>query len=648
MPEAPSDECSSQSRASLEALARTLPLASLDVAAGATIRRGALSVPSPSSLPETRGATPSRASATATLPRLEVRTPDGDETADLELLRTLGEGGMGVVWLARQRTLAREVAVKRLKEEGDASVGTTALLAEARATGALEHPSVVPIHALGCDEHGAPLLVMKRIEGDSLTALVRDPVHRAWPALERRYGDRVGAIVEILMRVADALHFAHSRGIVHRDVKPDNVMIGEYGEVYLVDWGVALRPAELDEEERTRIGIVGTPSFMAPEMVHGDARQIDARTDVYLLGATLHAAITGAPRHTGPSFYETLHAALVSEPQVYAPEHAELGALANLATRPDKADRPPSALAFREALSDFRRHRGSLRLVHEADSRLAALEGASAERLAAPESIRALTESRFALTQALREWPENHEARRALDRTLLRMVESELERRSPDVAAAIAEELAAPDPAVVARITSVRAELAEARRLEEAARHEERERDPRRTALQRAWIAGGLIALTVVLVWLGWRSEASHAGGARSMNEVLGYDAVLLLFVGSLVAIFRRRLLSNRLGRQSALVLATLLALGAVSDGICFVRGADPRDAGAFSMLSMASVLVGAGIGIDVRFLLTGAAFLIGAIVCGLAPSLTVPAIGAAAIAGTSVVLVDALRQLRR
>jgi serine/threonine-protein kinase len=172
VPEAPSDECSSQSRASLEALARTLPLASLDVAAGATIRRGALSVPSPSSLPETRGATPSRASATATLPRLEVRTPDGDETADLELLRTLGEGGMGVVWLARQRTLAREVAVKRLKEEGDASVGTTALLAEARATGALEHPSVVPIHALGCDEHGAPLLVMKRIEGDSLTALV--------------------------------------------------------------------------------------------------------------------------------------------------------------------------------------------------------------------------------------------------------------------------------------------------------------------------------------------------------------------------------------------------------------------------------------------------------------------------------------------
>jgi serine/threonine-protein kinase len=649
------EEVSAEARAALEALARTLPIASLEHAVGATIRRGTLLGPTlrPAAsagpvVPPTRGTLPSRASAGATLPRLEVRTPDGDETADLELVRTLGEGGMGVVWLARQRTLAREVAVKRLKHEGDARTGAAALLAEARATGALEHPSVVPVHALGADEHGTPLLVMKRIEGHSLEALLRDASHPAWPGLERRYGDRLGVIVEILGHVADALHFAHTRGIVHRDVKPENVMVGAFGEVYLVDWGIALRPAELDDEERTRIGIVGTPAFMAPEMVRGDATEIDARTDVYLLGATLHAAITGRPRHEGRLLPDVLLTALASAPRSYPPELAELGALANHATRPAKEERPESALAFREALSGFLRHRGSLRLVREAEARLGPLEGASPERLASPEAMRALTESRFALTQALREWPESAEATRALDRTLRLLIEGELLRRSPEVAAALAEELASPDASIEARIAALRAELAEARRLEEAARTEERERDPRRTARQRAWIAAGLIALTLVLVAMGLRSEAARAGGARSMAEVLTYDAVLLASAGGAVALLRRRLLSNRLGRQTALVLVATLALGATSDGISYARGADPRDAGAFSLLAMASVLTGAGVGVDVRFVLVGAAFLVGALVAGLAPTLTVPAIGAAAIAGSSVVLLDALRQLRR
>ncbi len=658
-----SDETArSGARAALEALARTLPIASFEHATDATIRRGTLLGPplpptekrappervETDAFPPTRGPA-ARVSVGATLPRLDVRTPEGDETADLELVRTLGEGGMGVVWLARQRALAREVAVKRIKkrdDEGDAAA--SALLAEARATGALEHPSVVPVHALGADEHGAPLLVMKRVEGESLETLLRHREHPAWPPLERRYGDRLGAIVEILGRVADALHFAHARGIVHRDVKPENVMVGAFGEVYLVDWGIALRPAELDEEEAARVAIVGTPSFMAPEMVRGDATRIDARTDVYLLGATLHAALTLRPRHEGRTLYDVLLAALVSAPEPYPPELAELGALANLATRPAKDERPRSALAFREALAAFVRHRGSLRLVREAEARLEPLANAPPERLASPESTRSLTESRFALAQALREWPESAEAAQALDKTLRLLIEGELHRRSPEVAAALASELRAPEAGLAARIASIRREIEEARRLEEAARSEERERDPKRTARQRAWIAAGLIGLTAVLVVTGLRSEAAHAGGTRSMNEVLAYDAVLLAFAGSLVAMFRRRLLSNRLGRQTALVLGTTLVLGTVSDAISAARGAEPREAGAFSLLAMASVLSGAGIGVDVRFLLVGAAFLVGAIVAGLAPALTIPAIGTAAIAGSAVVLVDALRQLRR
>ncbi|MBX7196152.1 MAG: protein kinase [Sandaracinaceae bacterium] len=629
-------------RAFLDVLGRTLPLASVGSTVGATIRQGVLSS-APHELPATRGAMPT-IDPDVTLPRLEVRSPEGDNVADLELVRTLGEGGMGVVWLARQRTLAREVAVKRLKQDGSSAAATAAMVAEARATGAIEHPSVVPVHALGADEHGAPLLVMKRIEGDSLQALVRDPGHAAWPALERRHGDRVGAIVEILARVADALHFAHSRGIVHRDVKPENVMVGRFGEVYLVDWGVALRLSERSASDE--LCIVGTPSFMAPEMVTGRASDVEPRTDVYLLGATLHAAITGTPRHEGYTVTEVLIGAMLSRPKRYPAELAELGALANRATSADKDARPASALAFREALSDFTRHRGSQRLVREAEARLATLAELPADRLAEATSMQALTESRFALTQALREWSDNPDARAALDRALRLMIEAQLQHRSPDVAAALLVELSSQEPALEARIEALRGELAETRRLEALARREEQERDPLRTARQRAWIAVGFMVLTVILVTLGWRSEVAN-DGSRGMTEVMKYDGVLLGAALVFIATMRRRLFANRLGRQTAMVLASSLVAATVSDAIFWARDADPRAAGPSSLLAMGGVLAGAGIGIDVRFFVSSAFFVIGAIACGLVPSLTIPAVGAAALASMTLVLLDALAQLR-
>lgn len=646
---APSNESRrSEAEATFEALACTLPIATLEVSPGQTLRRGTLAAPRRSALPATRDGAARELGAGGTLPRMEVARSGDDGRADLELVRALGEGGMGVVWLARQRSLAREVAVKRLKREGAAAAGAAALLAEARATGALEHPGVVPVHALGADANGSPMLVMKRIEGESFEALLRDPEHPAWPRLWRRYGDRTNAVVEILMRVADALELAHARGIVHRDVKPENVMVGGFGEVYLVDWGTALRPGELDEEDRTNLGIVGTPSFMAPEMVRGDASAIDARTDVYLLGATLHAAITGRPRHAGGSLASVLLSALVSAPEPYEGELSELGALANKATSPDKAERPPSAAAFRDALADFLRHRSSLRLAREAVGWLDGLGGEpTAAALATPEATRVLTECRFALVQALREWNGNEDARRGLDRTLRLAIEAELFRRSPDAGEALLAELASPDAALVSRIAALRAELSEARRLEEQARAEERERDPRRTARQRAWIMAGLIVLAVVLVAMGWRSEAAQAG-KRSMNEVLGYDAVLALVTVALIGVFRGPLLANRVGRQTAAVMVAMVIAEAISDGIFWVRSGDPRDAGAFSLLVMAGVLTGAGIGIDWRFLVPAGAFLTGGIVCGLAPALTIPAIGGAAIVAMATVLVDALVQLRR
>ncbi len=650
----PSETPGSAARAALEAMAQTLsPDAFAGISFNATLRPGALPMPGAEArIPPTRGPSIALPMLDEALPRMSLASsPSAAQHGDLTLTRTLGEGGMGIVWLAHQRSLSRDVAVKRLKvakpEDGGSS-GSSALLAEARATGALEHPNIVPVHALGLDAEGSPVLVMKRIEGDSLDALIRDPNHAAWPELERRHGDRQAAYVQILMQVADALEFAHARGIIHRDVKPENVMVGHFGEVYLVDWGIALRRDHAAIEEDFT-SIVGTPSFMAPEMTCGDTRDVDAQTDVYLLGATLHATLTGQGRHAGESLFKVVLAAMHSEPVAYDDTHGELGALANRATSLDKQLRPASARAFREALAEFLRHRASTRLADEARARLDAITGTSPitpEQLAMPEATRALTESRFGFTQALRDWSENTRAREGLEQTLRWMIEAELFRRSPEAAAAHASELATRDAALEQRIEALRAELAQGRALEDHARSEARELDPQRTARQRVWIVGVLILVTIVLVALGWTSEQA-SGGERVMSEVLTYDAVLISFVALLILTLRKRLFVNRLGRQITMALTFVVLAPGISDVFVWLRGGQPSEAGAASMLSMACVLAGAGIGVDYQFLLSAAAFLGGAIVCAIWPSLTVPAVGAASILALSVGFGDSIRQAR-
>jgi serine/threonine-protein kinase len=224
---------------------------------------------------------------------------DDPSGPDLLVLDTLGEGGMGRVLLARQRSLARDVAVKVLKPETADADGALSLLREAVVMGGVEHPNIVPVHALGRDDRGHPVLVMKRIEGTSWRALLDDDAHPTWTALLAAHGDRVSAHLEVLMRVADAAHFAHARGVIHRDIKPENVMVGAFGEVYLVDWGIAIRVGRTQPDGDGAFRIRGTPAYMAPEMIGGDPTRLDARTDVYLLGATLHEVLTRTPRHRG-------------------------------------------------------------------------------------------------------------------------------------------------------------------------------------------------------------------------------------------------------------------------------------------------------------------------------------------------------------
>jgi serine/threonine protein kinase len=193
------------------------------------------------------------------------RTPDLTGTR-YEIISTLGRGGMGVVYLARDTALDREVALKIFdRPPGDAN--------EARIIARLEHPGIVPVHDFGELPDGRLFYAMKRVRGDRLDR---------WMAAGRDITERLA----VFLRVCEAVAFAHAHGVVHRDLKPENVMVGEFGEVLVLDWGVALENDNADCGMRIADSVVGTPEYMAPEQARGDAL-VDQRADVFALGAML-------------------------------------------------------------------------------------------------------------------------------------------------------------------------------------------------------------------------------------------------------------------------------------------------------------------------------------------------------------------------
>jgi serine/threonine-protein kinase len=319
----------------------------------------------------------------ASLPALPLSETASDDV-DLVLGKTLGEGGMGIVALARQVSLDREVVVKRVRP-GAPPRAAEALLREARVAGGLEHPNIVPIHALGLDADGQPAMVMKRIEGTAWSAVIRG----GNADLERH--------LAILGQVCQAVAYAHARGVVHRDLKPDNVMIGPFGEVYVVDWGVAARL----EAGATTEAITGTPVYMAPEMVvPGEA--IGPFTDVYLLGACLHEVLTGVAPHRAATLEAVFASAETSAPFDYgAAVPAELAAIAQRAMAADPTRRFAAATDLQGALSGYLAQRASLALAAAARRRLDELRALLDQPDAPPGRVDELfTEARFGFRPA--------------------------------------------------------------------------------------------------------------------------------------------------------------------------------------------------------------------------------------------------------
>ena len=218
----------------------------------------------------------------------------------------VGAGGMNTVHRAHDRNAARDVALAMLSKNAPRSSHERRFLREARITAALEHPNIVPVHEIGLNAAQRPYFTMKLLGGENLHNILSH-LHAADPVYCQRYP--LGRRLEIFQNVCHAMAFAHSRGVVHLDLKPANIQVASFGEVLVLDWGLAkvLEPAtvpgltapiELPEmlREVPRAGTVsGTPGYMAPEQARGDFQALDQRTDIFALGAVLHSLINGKP-----------------------------------------------------------------------------------------------------------------------------------------------------------------------------------------------------------------------------------------------------------------------------------------------------------------------------------------------------------------
>jgi eukaryotic-like serine/threonine-protein kinase len=237
----------------------------------------------------------------------------GPRTSRFSPLRLHARGGLGEVYIAVDGELNREVALKEIQEKhGGQTESQLRFVFEAEVTGGLEHPGIVPVYGLGRYADGRPYYAMRFIRGDSLKAAIEkfQKSPEVKDAIALRHSLTLHQLLARFVAICNAIDYAHSRGVLHRDIKPDNVMLGSHGETLVVDWGLAkalnrpdppddsqpkpLRPLSGSDTSATMVGsVMGTPSYMSPEQAAGEVEKLGPASDIFSLGSTLYALLVG-------------------------------------------------------------------------------------------------------------------------------------------------------------------------------------------------------------------------------------------------------------------------------------------------------------------------------------------------------------------
>ena len=408
------------------------------------------------------------------------------DRSDYDLLKKLGEGGMGVVFSARQQSIRRVVALKMLKARSTHEVKQREkFLAEAVITGDLEHPNIVPIYDLGRDEEGAIFYAMKCVNGTPWDKLIHEKSQQE--------------NLEILMKVADAVAFAHSKNVIHRDLKPENVMLGGFGEVLVMDWGLAISTVAY-----TRFALGGTPAYMAPEMVLGPAEAIGAHSDIYLLGAILYEFVTGHRPHKGESITLCLMAASKNE-IIPTEKTGELVQIALKAMANDPRQRYPSVREMQDAIREYLSHTESIALAARAQNDLA--EAVKTNRY--DSYARAL----FGFQEAIALWDGNLPAKLGATKAAFAYAECARERGDYELGLSLLDPSLADHQSLVSQLQTLQTERDQ--------------RNQRLKAARRAGMALVAIIFAIVTTSFFWiRMEAERARKAEVVANSQRADAL--------------------------------------------------------------------------------------------------------------------------
>jgi eukaryotic-like serine/threonine-protein kinase len=443
----------------------------------------------------------------------------------------IAAGGMSDIYSAQQSVLKRKIAIKRCNR--DSPILRRMIEAEAQILGGLEHPNIPPVYNIVPAEEGDPAVILKFIDGKTLHELLQSCESPA---------ERVDLAVPILLQICYALAFAHTHGILHRDIKPSNIMVGEFGVIYLLDWGIAM---DLNQRAAIPNRVVGTPHYMPPEMLsENPVLDSNKYSDIYLLGATLHEVLTGETRHSGSELQEIFLQANLSKPTEYPQMLKGLGELCNEACSRDPKDRPPSVESFQARLAQlFSCWQGRDQL-EEALIAVAQLRHQKPSQNPLEDThvrvniLQHYSKTRFSLEAVLRRSPTNTKAKEALIQLKNQMLDHYIHTQQLDLALALVRELNEPSDAIITKIQDLRGILRE--KLEKELRAEilDQEFDHATTQRFRKTLGSSMLGTSLLLLlWHGLWGASND-----TLTMALGIQSLVLFsWTGLNWRAFRRK-----------------------------------------------------------------------------------------------------------